>query len=183
MSFLVVVVFNRGNPTRASRLNLACTTAEATIRPQWVYWLSGSIFCRPSRLLRPCGPIHFPYGLGTRYVWNTTSKQGHPTGIDPGSLPLNSDAVTSRPTRTLSCDIDDDDALWVRANKNLGHSLVCSLLCQWHSFTCFTSFTPLGSFFRSFAHSGLPSMWENVQFHVSDQPGKQQRQPGFVLLR
>ena len=45
--------FYRGNPTRASRLNLACTTAEATIRPQWVYWLSGSIFCRPSGLQRP----------------------------------------------------------------------------------------------------------------------------------
>ena len=27
---VVVVVFNRGNPTRASRLNLACVTAEAT---------------------------------------------------------------------------------------------------------------------------------------------------------
>ena len=66
------VVINRGNPTRASRLNLACMTAEATIRPQWVYWLSGSIFCRPSRLLRPNSICHM--GSETRYVWNATSK-------------------------------------------------------------------------------------------------------------
>ena len=64
---VVAVVFNRGNPTPASRLNLACTMAEATIRPQWVYWLSGSIFCRPSRLLRPSSISHM--GSETRYVY------------------------------------------------------------------------------------------------------------------
>ena len=62
----VIVVFNRGNPTRASRLNLACMTAEATIQPQWVYWLSGSIFCRPIGLLRP--EFYLPCGLGDTHV-------------------------------------------------------------------------------------------------------------------
>ena len=79
----MIVIFNRGNPTRASRLNLACMTAEATFRPQWAYWINGSIFCRSSRLLRLNSISHM--GSEIRYVLNTTSKQGHPTGIDPAT--------------------------------------------------------------------------------------------------
>ena len=40
-------------------------------------------FCRPRRLLRPNSICHM--GSETRYVWNTTSEQEHPTGIDPAN--------------------------------------------------------------------------------------------------
>ena len=72
--FLVVV--NRGNLTRALRLNLAYMIAEAIIRPQCEL-AHRSIFCRPSRLLRlnsiairarkhaTSGILHLGTGTGT----------------------------------------------------------------------------------------------------------------------